>query len=279
MMKAVAMKYLPIAILFVLVVAILCMSRYAENRKENHQNNANHINPAATVAPDKTANGARPADQSEDSPSWIDTFAWPDGVTAWALFLTLFIIAWQSVETHAAADATKASVEAAKGQAALIREQVDTQIERERARLNLEAQPIEIPEGGFDDSVELTTCIEITNVGHSNAFIRDGAARFALISIGNLPFSQPSPEDFTPFSMAIEPSKEPVYSPIQCDYIPLSRNDFTGDMAESTRSLYLYGWMEYESLGIRWHRDFGYVWKIAEDARESPDPSSPWCKF
>jgi hypothetical protein len=70
MFKAVALKYLPVALLIVLIAAILDMSRYAKN-----------------------------------PPRHFEIFAWPEGVTAWALLLTLVVIAWQSVETRAAAKA------------------------------------------------------------------------------------------------------------------------------------------------------------------------------
>jgi hypothetical protein len=106
MWKAIAMKYFPIAILFVLVVAILCVSRYAETRKNNHQENGSHVNAIATTA-DHSDKGAKQADESEDSPGWIDTFAWPNGVTAWALLLTLLVVAWQSTETRDAAKSTR----------------------------------------------------------------------------------------------------------------------------------------------------------------------------
>jgi hypothetical protein len=274
MLKRLTLKYWPMALLLVLIVAVLCMSRYAENRKANYQNNAEAVGPKASVTQNNLSKGIQSTNKPEHSQSWIDTFTWPEGATAWALFLTLLVIAWQSVETHAAAEATVASVEAAKRQTDLIREQLDTQVQRERARLNLEVQPIEISEGGFEDWIILKSCIELTNSGHSNAFIKFGAVRFVLAGSGQRPLSEANPDDFTPFSNTIEPSKEPVYCPVQSDDIPLRIKDFSQDMADGTRSICLYGFVEYDTLGIRWHRDFGYVWKIAEPARVPPDPKS-----
>ncbi|MDR5726885.1 MAG: hypothetical protein RB191_05400 [Terriglobia bacterium] len=117
------MKYLPMAILFILVVTILCMSRYAETSKENHQENASHIN-GITITPNQASESAKEADKAEDSPCWIDTFAWPEGATAWALLLTLFVIAWQSTETRDAAKAANAQIKMMK--------------DKERARLRFE---------------------------------------------------------------------------------------------------------------------------------------------
>lgn len=263
-------------LLLISIIVVLCMSRYAENRKAENLDNAQAGSPNVSISTLDADKGAKSTNKPKYPPSWVDTFAWPEGVTAWALFLTLLVIAWQSVETHAAAEATVASVEVAKQQADLIREQMDTQVHRERARLNLEVQGIEIDihEVELDDGLNLNTCIEITNIGHSNAFIKNGAARFVLVTAGEWPLSEASPEDFTPFSNTVEPSTDPVYSPIWNDYVPLSLKSFSQDIANGTRSLYLYGFVEYETLGIRWHRDFGYVWKIGDSAREPPDPES-----
>jgi Na+-transporting methylmalonyl-CoA/oxaloacetate decarboxylase gamma subunit len=81
MWKVLAVKYWSMLLLLVLVVAILGMSRYAETRKNHHRENASHVN-GIMVAPDKAAESAKETDKLEDSPSWIDTFTWPNGVTA-----------------------------------------------------------------------------------------------------------------------------------------------------------------------------------------------------
>jgi hypothetical protein len=273
MLKQLALKYWPLALLLILIGAVLCMSRYTEKRKAEHYENAQTGSPKPQIAPNDAGNGSHKTYETQYPPSWIDTFTWPDGVTAWALLMTLVVIAWQSAETRAAANATAASVEAANVQVGLIRKQMDTEIERERARLRLETQAIDIPESGFHDGVNLRTCIELTNVGHSNAYIGDGAVRF-VASSGQWPVSPASPEDFAPFSRVIEPSKDPVYCPVDSEDIPLSLKDFATDIADGSRALFLYGFIEYKTMGIVWHRDFGYRWKIAEDSREPLDPNN-----
>jgi hypothetical protein len=45
-------------------------------------------------------------------PRWYRLFAWPDGITTWAVLLTLLAIAEQTHQTAKAAQATKASSEA-----------------------------------------------------------------------------------------------------------------------------------------------------------------------
>jgi hypothetical protein len=112
MLKRLVMKYFPLAVLVIFIMAILGMSHYAETRKYEQQENANHVNPPAAVTADEASQRCQKTNKPQNPPSWIDTFTWPDGVTGWALLLTLFIIAWQSVETRDAAQAGFLSAQA-----------------------------------------------------------------------------------------------------------------------------------------------------------------------
>jgi hypothetical protein len=106
-------KYWPLALLTVLIVAIVSMSRYAEDRKASATAYTQPSSPQISVSPNDAGKTAKNTDKLDNSPSWIETFAWPEGVTAWALLLTLLVIAWQSTETRAAAKATENAVEIA----------------------------------------------------------------------------------------------------------------------------------------------------------------------
>src|ERR1022692_1548809 len=53
---------------------------------------------------------------SRNLPSWHRLFTWPDGMTAWAILLTLWAVAWQSNETRKAAQAALTSANAARTQ-------------------------------------------------------------------------------------------------------------------------------------------------------------------
>jgi hypothetical protein len=98
MLKRLDSKYLPMILLVLSIVAILCLSRHAGG----------------------------------DKASWIETFAWPNGVTAWALLLTLMVIAWQSTEARDAAkatrDAAQATLKQANIQAAGMRQWLDVEL-------------------------------------------------------------------------------------------------------------------------------------------------------
>jgi hypothetical protein len=66
---------------------------------------------ATPVAKGDDGNATDNAKDSYKPPVWAKFVTWPEGVGAWAVILTLLAIAWQSIETRAAAKATKASVE------------------------------------------------------------------------------------------------------------------------------------------------------------------------
>ena len=112
MLKKLASKYWPLVLLIVLIGTILGISRSAENRKAENQNNAQSSSPQAAIAPNDASKSLQNTNKPHHHPDWIDTFTWPDGATVWALLLTLMVIAWQSTETRDAAKATAKGAEA-----------------------------------------------------------------------------------------------------------------------------------------------------------------------
>jgi hypothetical protein len=180
MLKRLALKYWPMVLLVTLIGAVLYMSRYAENRKAEHQENAQVGGPNAVIPPNGNGQSTQNANKPHQYPNWIDTFTWPEGATTWALFLTLIVIAWQSTETRDAAKAAllqvgfmerqtkilEDSVAAAKDSAKAAKDQIQLVMEKERARV--EVAPLDF------DAVELTEpnkiMIEFTNIGPTSAF-------------------------------------------------------------------------------------------------------------
>jgi hypothetical protein len=110
MLKRLALKYWPMLLFVLLIVAILCMSRYAENREAENPNNGRVSSPQATISPRDAGQGTQNANKPWHYPSWVDIFTWPEGATVWALFLTLLVIAWQSTETRAAAQSAERQI-------------------------------------------------------------------------------------------------------------------------------------------------------------------------
>jgi hypothetical protein len=155
-------------------------------------------------------------------------------------------------------------------QSRLMREQLDRMVERERARMGISVQPIKIDDNVAGRGLRLITCLELTNAGHSNAYIRFGAASFCVVRAdGRLPEVDP---DGLPFgSEIIEPSKPPIYAGFWGEDISFTTQEFAQGLADSTLRVRVFGFIEYETMGIAFHRDFGYIWTLWEPL---DDPSS-----
>lgn len=90
-------------------------------------------------------------------PGWYRFFTWPDGMTTWAILLTLWAIAWQSNETKKAAQASRDSV-------ALF-------LAKERARLTIKIGRYAWQKAGFG-TYEPGPIMEfiVANLGPTHAF-------------------------------------------------------------------------------------------------------------
>ncbi|MGA2887195.1 MAG: hypothetical protein ABSE51_04035 [Terracidiphilus sp.] len=204
---------------------------------------------------------------------------WAGILQAVVLSGTLIAIFWQAClmrvhagHLHELAGAAKENANAALSQVELMKRQMDTMVHKDRARLNLYAQPIKVngTEGGF---LYLTTCIELTNSGQSNAYITFSAGRFVVVRGGRWPLPQPDPDDFTTGSSIIEPSEDPVCAGFVYEDAPLKFRGFAEEFAKGDLTAYLYGFVEYENMGIKHHRDFGYVWATDPSDRNSASQS------
>jgi hypothetical protein len=105
-------RYWPLLAIALILAAVIGMSQYADSAKHCYEESTRQAKAAAvTKSDDGKANNN--AAESYKPPIWAKYVTWPEGVGAWAVILTLFVIAWQSVETRAAAQATQASAVAA----------------------------------------------------------------------------------------------------------------------------------------------------------------------
>jgi hypothetical protein len=113
-------KYLWIPIALVIVAAVILVARYDKNYDTgSHGYDIKCVqssDPSSTPASLSCAiNPKQNADQGQASPPWwYKLVAWPEGITAWMLVLTLAAIVWQAWETRRAADATEDAVKASE---------------------------------------------------------------------------------------------------------------------------------------------------------------------
>jgi hypothetical protein len=108
--------YWPMLALFLTLLTILGVSCYTYPCNECQQDSATQT--AFTVGiQNKPNDGSTKANHAERAKFWVKkTVAWPDGVTALLILLTLLGITWQSCEMRKAAEATRISARAAEAQ-------------------------------------------------------------------------------------------------------------------------------------------------------------------
>jgi len=97
---------------------------------------------------------------------------WPEGITAWAVILTLFVIAWQSAETARAARATETAVVEAAKQTELSRKSLIAQFRPRIAVRSVRFDPTTVAEFDAQSNPVWTIEICIVNAGDTVAHIR-----------------------------------------------------------------------------------------------------------
>jgi len=166
----------------------------------------------------------------------------------------------QSNESRRAADAAAESANAAYGSVTFAEAQWDLAREKERARLDLDAQRVSMEiESEGTTLRHLIATLKMRNIGASRAFIRRShgvlitkAPDAGLEESGDVPLSLPD-HFLDPSTSAIE---VPVYLfPHETDI-----QSFAESLEQSKCSLYLFGFIEYETLGLHWRREFEYEW-------------------
>ena len=253
----------------------LQVPRNGGHQDEKTQQDQNQASMPQLVSPPRIHTQQTTSDQKQDSNTESSGYQWhellaPANIPNWCLML---VGIWAGGMAYWTLRNIEKQTDQLKVQATLMRGQMDMMIHKDRARLHIDPQALQLVngEGGF---WYLTTGIELTNVGQSKAYITFSAGRFVVIPIGRPPLPEPYPEDLWPIPSVVEASGEPVYAALFFEDSPLNFKELTDKLANRDFTARLYGFVEYESLGIKRHRDFGYVWTIDESVRNSASESS-----
>jgi hypothetical protein len=193
---------------------------------------------------------------------WNVLLAWPEGITAWLLMLTLGAIVWQAWETRKAAAAAADSANAAYGSVTFAEAQLRLMIDKERARLdlNVERTSLEVEVDG--EHLHLIATISVRNIGASKAFIR----RTSGTLIAKLRNESLDSEGYSPLGLPeqfIDPDKAFVPIKVYC-FPTAATTTFAECLEEGTFSLHFFGFIEYETLGLCRRKEFGYDWNILD---------------
>ena len=148
--------YWPVFALLLVLLAVLGVSCYTYPCNECEQNSASQATPAVGVQ-NKPNESPRKANHAERAKFWVmKTVAWPDGITALLILLTLVGITCQSCETRKAAEATQIAVRTADKALALQEATAKRQL---RAYMVVrDAHLILHEDGAVEAKVELVNC-------------------------------------------------------------------------------------------------------------------------
>lgn len=249
-----------------LIVAVILMAVYYQQRNAIGEGyDIKCVQPSEpTSATNALACEIRPGQNTEKRkpkpPWWNVLLAWPEGITAWLLLLTFVAIIWQAWETRNAAKAAADSANAAYGSVAFAEAQFELTKEERQARISIKAVRIQVqdPDSEFWN---LATSIEIRNLGQTRAFIKRTGGEFAIRAYGE---ECPQGDDLSTLYLPeeyIDPSTDPILVSLhQFNLLPTSLRVLADDLHDRKRMLHLYGFIEYETLGMKFTEEFKYFW-------------------
>ena len=155
------------------IVFITCQQQNAACQAQGmrpSESGKSSTRPSGSIQEDQ----ARAISKSDDNcmPCRNVLLKWPEGITTWAVILTLFVIAWQSAETARAARATETAVGEAAKQTELSRKSLIAQFRPKIAVRSVRFDPTTVAEFDARGNPAWTIEICIVNAGDTVAHIR-----------------------------------------------------------------------------------------------------------
>jgi hypothetical protein len=260
MLKRILLWKYPIAALLVLGGCVF-VSRQDQETRDKYEQKCSQFNASAippTRHQEDCEEGAE--DAARHLPRWYRIFGWPEGITTWAILLTLMAIAEQTNQTRRAADAGADAANAAYGSVRFAEAQFELMKEERRARISIKAIGIQVQDPG-SELWNLVTNIEIRNLGQTRAFIKRTSGEFAIRLEGQ---ERPQEDDLSTLYLPeeyIDPSTDPIVVSLHhFNFLPTSLKVLADDLHDRKRMLHLYGFIEYETLGMKFTEEFKYFW-------------------
>ena len=162
-------------------------------------------------------------------------------------------------------DILRGSVAVAKKSADAAKASVDTMIAKERARIEINSGTLTLDnETRFWN---LKTTVKFRNMGNSRAYITKTASEFYIGPPGDV-VPREAEYGFLIFEDGIiDAGKEPAEQTI-C-FFPKDGEfelaEFSQRFYNSQLKAYIFGFIEYETMGTTWHRDFRYEWATSQE--------------
>lgn len=235
--RLVSWKY-GIAVVLILGCSIY-VSRQDQKTRDEYETKCNQIK-AVTVSQgthqEDCDKGAE--DAARHLPRWYRVFGWPEGITTWAILLTLLVIADQTAQTKRAAIATEDAAKAAMDSVEVIKR-------KEKARVKVRIGKLEVVKvETTNDSYFAVVKVELFNFGETKAFIANSCGDFS-ITRSDKPHATKFPEPLTsePVIHATENPLEKKF-PFFCD----TGHDIIRSLNTGELFAHLYGMVSYTDV-------------------------------
>ena len=175
----------------------------------------------------------------------------------------------QAYQMEQQAAAASNTARAARKSAEAAFQHIQMLIDSQRARLEIRALGL-TPEHEDEEFWNLRTGIEIRNVGVGRAYVRQAVGNFVVAAKDgdDLPTD---PDYWNPLDVVngfIDPTGDPCIESFY--FFPDEKFDlteFSQKICDGSRRLRLAGFIEYETVGARFRREFNYEWLGNEDPR------------
>jgi hypothetical protein len=161
------------------------------------------------------------------------------------------MIGWQSWETRKSAKVGRIAAEAALTQIQMMKD-------KERARVEIKALGLEMQRVG-EDFWHIKATIELRNVGTGRAYVRLGTGNLEVSGNGMPP--EPYLKSLDIVDGFIDPTGDPATESFyffQPENAALS--EYAQEICDGEIGVYIAGFIEYETVGTRFHRNFNYAW-------------------
>jgi len=147
------------------IISVTCyQQKFTEKEKLQVEDHAAETSQSHSENNEQSSKKAQ--DNSDKLPCWHILFAWPNGITAWAIIATLFVIGWQSIEAANAAKAAQLSAQFA----------IDSERAWMIAKMDKPIIPLERERWFF------ATIPKLTNKGKTPAFIVEIGNAIAVLA-------------------------------------------------------------------------------------------------
>lgn len=228
-------------------------SQAAGNQHQSDSSEKTHLPPRTATCKVKENGTAIECKWAEGEPeSYLKRFASPENAPNIALFVVgLGGIAVALCTLRTIRDQTNELIA-----------QNRTMVAKERARLDLRAKAWRID--WLAQYWHPVAGIAIRNIGAGRAFIMRSRVRLLALPAGSpLPDLEELWGSLSLPDKFIDPSPSPIEVEISAmpgsDDLPAELSAFTADMLASRLRIHILGFIEYETLGTNWHRDFQYT--------------------